>query len=775
MKATGTYSKVGALALVAAALLGTRAASAAADPSQPVLRRFALIVSANDGGPGRPRLRYADSDAKAVTEVLRSLGGLRDEDTVLVPAVTRASLEAGFDRLKQAVAGAAGGRVRRELFVYYSGHSNEEGLLLGREQVAYDELRRWIAQTDADVRIAILDSCASGALIRQKGGSRRASFLQDASTAARGHAFLTASAADEAAQESDRIGGAFFTHFLVSGLRGAADTSRDGRVTLSEAYNFAYQETLLRTERTVGGPQHANYDIQMAGTGDLLVMTDLRATGAGLLIDETVAGRLYVRDASGRLLVELRKEPLYPVELGLGPGRYRVFLDADGRPLEASVVLENGKTTRLGQAQFLTAAPVVATARGAQAPAAADVSVAAAAPLRTIPFELVIAPHMRTGARDNERVRNHLVLGVAGHSHQLRGMQLSLATNEVEEEMEGAQVSIAYNGVQRQMEGLQVAVGYNRVRGPATGMQVAAGVNTAERSLHGMQVASFANVLNGDLYGLQSGLANHTAGSVRGMQVGVVNHTGGDLRGLQAGVGTWVAGPVLGLQAGVLAFARGVRGAQVGVGSISAGPLQGAQIAVLNVGGAIKGAQIGVINVADTVDGTQIGVINVANHSSAPIGVLNFVRNGYYGLQLYATDLSPTNIGIKMGGKYVYTQLGFGVTRSWDDLTLMVAQGAIGVHAPLAGERMFLDFDVGTTSMGTRTRWDEDGILNTARLMFGFRLMRHLAITAGPTFNVHVHEATERELPGLGIFEHVIGSGEQRVRLFPGFVAGVQI
>ena len=71
MKATGTDMKVGALALVAATLLGAGAASAASDPNQPVLRRFALIVSANDGGAGRPRLRYADSDARAVSEVLR--------------------------------------------------------------------------------------------------------------------------------------------------------------------------------------------------------------------------------------------------------------------------------------------------------------------------------------------------------------------------------------------------------------------------------------------------------------------------------------------------------------------------------------------------------------------------------------------------------------------------------------------------------------------------------------------------------------------------------
>ena len=74
-------------------------------------------------------------------------------------------------RMKEALAGAAGGNARRELFIYYSGHSNEEGLLLGREQVQYEELRRWINEADADVRIAILDSCASGALIRKRGGT----------------------------------------------------------------------------------------------------------------------------------------------------------------------------------------------------------------------------------------------------------------------------------------------------------------------------------------------------------------------------------------------------------------------------------------------------------------------------------------------------------------------------------------------------------------------------------------------------------------------------
>lgn len=361
MNASPRPSLILVMALAVLPLRG-EAAGGAADP-EPRLRRFALVASSNDGGPGRGRLRFANSDARAVAEVLRQLGGVRDEDLVVVPDVTAASLRASFERLRSTVHLSPRRPARQEIFVYYSGHSDEEGLLLGGEHVPYRQVRRWIEEVGADVRIAVLDSCASGAVIRRRGGSRQPPFLGDVSADARGHAFLTASSESEAAQESDRIGAGFFTHFLVSGLRGAADTSRDGRVTLGEAYQFAYQETLLRTERSVAGAQHPAYDIQLAGTGDL-VLTDLRSTSAGLVLEDDVDGRVLVRDAGGRLVVELRKEPLRPVQLGLGAGRYRLLLEAGGRASEADVVLEDGKTARVGKARFAPAALAAATARG---------------------------------------------------------------------------------------------------------------------------------------------------------------------------------------------------------------------------------------------------------------------------------------------------------------------------------------------------------------------------------------------------------------------------
>jgi hypothetical protein len=329
---------------------------------EPALRRYAIIVSSNDGGADRTKLRYADSDASSIADVLRELGGLHGDDLLLVPNATRARIEAAFAALRTKLAAKPAG-LRGEIIVYYSGHSDEQGLLLAGERIGYRELRGWIDGTSADVRIAILDSCASGALIRRRGGTHTASFLGDRSVDARGHAFLTASSADEAAQESDRIGAAFFTHYFVSGLRGAADINRDGTVTLNEAYQFAYHETLRRTEQTASGPQHAAYDIQLAGIGDL-VLTDLRATTASLQLDDDLSGRVYVRDATGRLVAELQKYANVSTALALAPGTYTVMVE-QGRTRRVATVDVRARV-RVGATQLSIAPIQPATARGGE-------------------------------------------------------------------------------------------------------------------------------------------------------------------------------------------------------------------------------------------------------------------------------------------------------------------------------------------------------------------------------------------------------------------------
>jgi uncharacterized caspase-like protein len=219
------------------------------------------VAGANYGGPDRPALQYAISDAERLARVLVDLGGVSPEDAILLKQPGLRELDEALGRLQARVVearragrGDEGGRT--ELLVYYSGHADDKGLLLGEDRYSYRSLRDRLDDVPADVRIAVLDACASGAITRLKGGKLRPPFLVDESSDMRGHAFLTSSAETEAAQESDRIGASYFTHYLISGLRGAADVNGEGKVTLNEAYQFAFNETLGRTVDTKGGAQH---------------------------------------------------------------------------------------------------------------------------------------------------------------------------------------------------------------------------------------------------------------------------------------------------------------------------------------------------------------------------------------------------------------------------------------------------------------------------------------------------------------------------------------
>ncbi|HEY9594375.1 MAG TPA: caspase family protein, partial [Spirochaetia bacterium] len=239
--------------LLVLVLLALAWSAAAETPT--ALRRFAFVAGSNDGGEGLERLRYAESDARSFATVLQDLGGVRQQDLILVTNPSLQRFRDALQRARQMVGSPREMDERRELVFYYSGHSDDDGIILGKERVRWGDIRADLASINADIKVAIVDSCSSGSLTRAKGGVTRPAFLFDASSDMTGHAYLTSASAEEAAQESDRIGSSFFTHFLISGLRGAADAGGDGVVTLEEAYAYAYKETLASTEKTQYGPQ----------------------------------------------------------------------------------------------------------------------------------------------------------------------------------------------------------------------------------------------------------------------------------------------------------------------------------------------------------------------------------------------------------------------------------------------------------------------------------------------------------------------------------------
>jgi len=354
-------------ALLLAGVIGLSVQSKAAqNESSPGVRRFAVVVGANNGGKERVRLRYAVSDARTIRRILEELGGVSPEDAVLLVDPDVQTFFSEMSQLRARMEQARTTPRRTELIFYYSGHSDETRLLMNEEAVSYETLREMINQAPADVRIAILDSCASGAFTRLKGGKKKPAFLMDEAYSMKGYAFMTSSSATEASQESDLLGSSFFTHYLASGLRGAADLNEDGRVTLNEAYQFAFSETLAETTQTLNGPQHPNYDIEMSGSGDV-VITDIRTGSAVLALSDEIAGRIFVHAPDGQLILEMAKPAGRKASLALDAGEYRVVRLSDGRVFESRIGLKDGREGELSAADFVPAKEKYTTPRGDRA------------------------------------------------------------------------------------------------------------------------------------------------------------------------------------------------------------------------------------------------------------------------------------------------------------------------------------------------------------------------------------------------------------------------
>ncbi len=138
-----------------------------------------------------------------------------------------------------------------------------------------------------------------------------------------------------------------FTHHFVVGLLGAADASDDERVTLSEAYRYAYFETLRTTSRA-RFLQHPTYSFRMRGREDLVVTRMMESGGLGRFrLKEPGA---YVLLGERGAVVELSSEG--PVEVLVEPGDYTVRLRYEDAVYEATARVDAGGRTAVDASDY---------------------------------------------------------------------------------------------------------------------------------------------------------------------------------------------------------------------------------------------------------------------------------------------------------------------------------------------------------------------------------------------------------------------------------------
>ncbi len=235
---------------------------------------WAAVIGINDY-PHVRQLRYAVDDAKAFYNYLVHSNHIPAENVTLL-----INQKASLTKLRSTLGTHLKSKAGKEdmVIVYFAGHGATEKDVMSPDG---DGLEKYLLPYDADPKdlyasalpmreishifhrirserlIFIVDSCYSGA-----SGGRTVSLtgvranisdaFLDRIAGGKGRIILTASGPNEVSSESEKLQHGVFTYFLLEGLRGKADTDKDGVITVDEVYGYVSK----RVPQATGQEQH---------------------------------------------------------------------------------------------------------------------------------------------------------------------------------------------------------------------------------------------------------------------------------------------------------------------------------------------------------------------------------------------------------------------------------------------------------------------------------------------------------------------------------------
>jgi hypothetical protein len=258
-------------------------------PAEPVPARkitreqWAVVIGVGQyNSSAIPQLRYTVPDAELVHRLLIGQGGFKKENVLLLTDKTER--KPTLRDLKWALGTFLARSAKKDdlIVIFFAGHGAPEIDPRGAESdglakylvpsdadpndlystaLPMDEFQTIFDRIEADKVVVFLDACYSGAAGGRTFASRRTraarvdELFLDRLTRSKGRAIITASRANEVSLEVPELGHGLFTHYLVQGLRGAADLDRDGIVSLQEVYQYLEQQVAQKS-RSIGGNQH---------------------------------------------------------------------------------------------------------------------------------------------------------------------------------------------------------------------------------------------------------------------------------------------------------------------------------------------------------------------------------------------------------------------------------------------------------------------------------------------------------------------------------------
>lgn len=215
-----------------------------------------------------PPLQYTDDDAYRMYAFLKSPegGALKDEQIKILvdDAATKDNILFAMDEVFR----NAG--PNDLVMMYYSGHGLKGSFLPidfdgQNNKLLHAEISGILNRSKAKYKLFIADACHSGSMFNQKGAidNTLKNYYTSLAKAAPGTALILSSKSGETSLESSGLRQGVFSHFLLRGLKGEADSDYNDIVNVQELYDYIFKNVKSYTVQQQSPVIEGDYDRNM--------------------------------------------------------------------------------------------------------------------------------------------------------------------------------------------------------------------------------------------------------------------------------------------------------------------------------------------------------------------------------------------------------------------------------------------------------------------------------------------------------------------------------
>jgi len=216
--------------------------------AEPELQVWAVVIGVASYNH-MPVLRYPDDDAYRMYAFLKSPeGGALDDEHIKI-LVDEEATRGNIKRVMSDIFGKAG--PNDLIMLYYSGHGVNGAFLpydfdhSASSRLMHQEIMNILNRSRAKHKLCIADACYSGSLLASKGPQPRDGLTRELynkiSESAPSTALIVSSKYNETSVESSGLRQGVFSHYLIRGLKGEADTNRDRYINVTELFQYVRQ------------------------------------------------------------------------------------------------------------------------------------------------------------------------------------------------------------------------------------------------------------------------------------------------------------------------------------------------------------------------------------------------------------------------------------------------------------------------------------------------------------------------------------------------------